>query len=68
MNARLADAPDLLTTGELAAIVRVSERTIRSWRARGLLPAVKIAGTVRYRREAVERALIEIEQADEAIV
>lgn len=48
----------LLTKKELAAILRVSVRTIDRWRATGLdVGYVVIRGVRRYRAEAVERLL-----------
>jgi excisionase family DNA binding protein len=55
--------PDLLTEAETAEYLRVSTRTIRTWRAQGILPAVKIAGVVRYRRSAVEQLIAGAEDA-----
>ena len=42
-----------LTIEETAATLRVSERTVRRWIARGIVAARKIAGTVRVPREAI---------------
>jgi excisionase family DNA binding protein len=42
-----------LTIEETAATLRVSERTVRRWIARGIVTARKIAGTVRVAREAI---------------
>jgi len=45
----------LLTLGDLAALVQVSEKTLRRWRSEGRLPsAVEIGGVVRWRREDVD--------------
>ena len=39
----------LLTTAELAAWLKVSERTLRRWRKTGRITAVEIGRTVRFR-------------------
>ena len=46
----------LLTVGDLAHILKRSDRSIRYWRAKGLLPEpdVVIGSTVRWRRQTVE--------------
>ena len=45
---------DLLTIKEAAALMKVTDRTIRRWIADGRLDASKIARTVRIRRAALE--------------
>ena len=53
-NDSAADAR-LLTLGDLAVLVQVSEKTLRRWRSEGRLPpAVEIGGVVRWRREDVD--------------
>jgi excisionase family DNA binding protein len=47
-----------LTIEESAAQLRVSERTVRRWIARGVVPARKLGGTVRVPRDAVSAAAI----------
>ena len=49
---------DLLTVDEVAEMLRVTARTVRTWTKAGTLRAVRIAGRVRYRRTTLE-ALIE---------
>jgi excisionase family DNA binding protein len=45
----------LLTEAEVAELLRVSERTVRRWRAAGTGPsAVRVGKAVRYRRRAVD--------------
>ena len=45
-----ADAPEpLLTSDELAALLQVSERTLRRWRSEGRIQAIVIGRTVRFR-------------------
>lgn len=39
----------LLTEPETAAALRVTDRTIRTWVAKGILSAVRIGGVKRYR-------------------
>lgn len=51
-------AKPYLTIEETAATLRVSERTIRRWIARGIVAARKIAGTVRVPREAIVKGKI----------
>lgn len=52
---------DLLTVAELAEMLRVTERTVRTWTQAGTLRAVRIGGRVRYRRATVEAMLEELE-------
>jgi excisionase family DNA binding protein len=40
-----------LTRKEVAAVLRVSYHTLKSWRDNGTLPAVKLGKAVRYRKE-----------------
>ena len=47
----------LLTLAEVTERLAISARTLRRWRQRGLLPAIRIAGTVRIRLADLERAL-----------
>lgn len=52
------DAHDLLTSGEVAQYLRVTEHTLRQQRWRGIGPPyVRTAGRVLYRREDVEQWL-----------
>jgi phage terminase Nu1 subunit (DNA packaging protein) len=53
----------LYTTRELASLFRVDERTIRSWKGLGL-PAIRVAGTVRYHLPNV-RSWLESQQRSE---
>ena len=45
---------ELLTVREVAAMLRVSERSVRRWVARGDLPVVRMFGVVRVPSWAVE--------------
>lgn len=50
-----ADAGDCLTTDEVAARLRVSPRTVRTWRSEGTGPRyAKLGRSVRYRRSSVD--------------
>ena len=53
----LATERDLWTVNEVAALFRVTPRTIRSWTASGTLRCVRIGGRVRYRRDTLEELL-----------
>jgi excisionase family DNA binding protein len=44
----------LLTTKEVAALLRVKESTVRHWVCTGALPNVKFPGAVRYRVDAIQ--------------
>jgi excisionase family DNA binding protein len=48
----------LLTSDELAALLKVRRETIFKWRIRGLLPAICIGGRVLFHWPTVERALL----------
>jgi excisionase family DNA binding protein len=48
---------DYLTKKELAAILKVSVRSIEAWAHCGLLPYTKISRTVRYDIDEVRAAL-----------
>lgn len=54
------DAEQLLTPEETAALLRLSEHTLASWRRTGSnseLPWVEVGGKVRYRRGDISRWL-----------
>lgn len=55
----MASAPlvPLLGAEEVAAIFRVSGRTLRRWDRRGLLKPVRVGRSIRYRREDVARLI-----------
>ncbi|MGK3954562.1 helix-turn-helix transcriptional regulator [Arthrobacter sp. R4] len=49
------NAPQLLTTGEVALWLQVAPKTLRNWRSAGIGPtALKLHSVVRYDRAAVE--------------
>lgn len=56
-------ASPLLDSREVAAYLRVSESTLSRWRSLGSGPPfMRLGGIARYRVEAVDRWLAEIEQ------
>ncbi|MDO4574976.1 MAG: helix-turn-helix domain-containing protein [Planctomycetia bacterium] len=56
---------DILTKKEVAALLRVSERSIDLWRERDGLPTVKIGQVCRFYREAVLRWFEQFQQKRE---
>ena len=48
---------DLLTTAEVAKLVRRTPRTIRNWTAKGLLSPLRLPGPSLFRRRDVEQLL-----------
>lgn len=49
-------APDLLTPGEVAALLRVDPKTVSRWAAAGLVDSIKTpGGHRRFRRSDIER-------------
>jgi excisionase family DNA binding protein len=57
MSRSLEEKSPLMTTREVAALFRRTDRTIRSWVARGLLEPVRIGRTVYFRRSDIEKIL-----------
>jgi len=58
-----SDAGRCLTTDEVAARLRLSPRTVRSWRSEGIGPRyVKLGRAVRYRRSSVDAYLERLER------
>lgn len=58
------NAPQLLTTEEVAVWLRVAPKTLRNWRSAGLGPtALKLHSVVRYDRSAVEAWIGETSKA-----
>jgi predicted DNA-binding transcriptional regulator AlpA len=58
------EAPDLLTTKELATYLRKPVATVRGWRYRKVGPAgFRLGRDIVYRREAVDAWLAEREKA-----
>jgi len=53
----LSDRPFLLTKAEIAKKLRVSERTIDTWRKEGIIPALKIRARVLFEPKEVLAAL-----------
>jgi len=52
---------DLLTAAEVAQVLRVTERTVRTWTQAGTLRAVRIGGRVRYRATTLEEMIESLE-------
>lgn len=50
---------ELLTVAEVAAFMRVAERTVREWIARNELPATRIGRAYRIKRSDIEALLVE---------
>lgn len=46
--------PELLTPEEVAEHLRITLHTVYAWARTGKLPHIRIAGTVRFRRDALE--------------
>jgi excisionase family DNA binding protein len=59
-------ADELFTVSEVAAILKLSEQTIRNWIDAGCLPALRIGRRVRIRREVLQRILTNGLQVDES--
>lgn len=56
---------DLLTTVEVAAMIKRPAGTVRQWRHRGFGPhGFRMGGTVVYRRSAVEEFIAQCEMAE----
>lgn len=49
--------PELLTPAEVAALLRVTRRTVYQWITDGRLPALRAGGRWRIRREDIEAFL-----------
>ena len=47
----------LMTDGELATILRVSQRALRDYRNEGLLPYIRMKGNILYRESDIEKVL-----------
>jgi len=48
----VTDAPDILVLAEAAALMRVSESTLRGWAEKGLIPGERF-GVWRFRRSSL---------------
>jgi excisionase family DNA binding protein len=56
--ATAAASDSLMTTEEVAAVLRVEACTLATWRCRkGMLPFVKVGRLVRYRRSDIDQYL-----------
>lgn len=47
--------PELMTVEEVAAFIRVSERTVYDWAQNGVIPAGKLGSTWRFKRSEVQK-------------
>lgn len=56
----------MLTTPEVAALLRVSPRTVDRWALEGRLPRVQIARAVRYRADDIAALIAPINENDGA--
>ena len=56
-NGRPATAEDVLTVNEVAALFKLSPRTVSEYGARGLLPSVKIGRHRRFSRRQLEAVM-----------
>ena len=55
---------NLMTTGEAAAYLRLQKQTLEAWRLRGVGPVfLKLGRRVLYRKEAVEKFMVERERS-----
>jgi excisionase family DNA binding protein len=57
-------AKEFLTTKDVAGMMKVSERTVKTWLKSGDLPAFKIGNVVRIERKALEKFLEENTKVD----
>ncbi len=46
--------PEMLTVAEVAALLRVSEKSVREWVKSGRLPAIRIGKVIRIPRSSVQ--------------
>jgi hypothetical protein len=53
--------PGLLTTQEMAAVIKVSPETLTVWRKKRIVPCVKIKHVIRFDAERVLAALAKLE-------
>jgi excisionase family DNA binding protein len=60
--AQVDSAGPLMSEREAALYLRVSARTIITWRERGLIPYFRIGRSIRYSRDQIDRALMERHQ------
>jgi excisionase family DNA binding protein len=62
MNQARHPEPKILTVREAAELLRVTERCIAQWKADGRLPAMKLGGYIRFKREDVLALLQPVER------
>jgi hypothetical protein len=54
-------APGLLTTQEMAEVIKVSPQTLTEWRKKNFVPCIKIKHVIRFNAERVLAALAKLE-------
>lgn len=59
-------SPELLTSDEVAALLKVSVKTIRQWVYRGEIPNLKINGVVRFDRQVISEWILASSRAEMA--
>jgi excisionase family DNA binding protein len=57
VTATIESLPALMTRPEAAAFLRVSKPTLSRWAKTGRLKPLKLGGSVRYEKDAVQRLL-----------
>lgn len=50
----MQESTTLLTSSEVAALLRISPRTLGQWRWKKIVPYVRVNGAVRYRQHDIE--------------
>jgi excisionase family DNA binding protein len=48
---------NLMKTQQVAEMFAIQRKTVMSWTKKGLLPAIKVGGTTRYRPEDVQHLI-----------
>jgi excisionase family DNA binding protein len=59
-NFQPAQPPEYLTRHEVAEILKVSLVTLSDWNKKGILNPYRLGNLIRYRRDEIEKALIQI--------
>lgn len=52
------ESPVLLTSAEVAALLRIQPKTLAMWRWRKQVPYLRVNGAVRYRQSDIEALLV----------
>ena len=55
-------AKDILSEAELLQTIPVSRRTLCSWRAKGIIPFIRIGRRILFHRKSVEGALLRMQR------